>query len=65
MRLRLPLGTMTQFIKENWWFILILGGMITAWVFLRTPATDLASTAAFDQQIQSGTPVVVEFFSNT
>ncbi|MBN1177940.1 MAG: hypothetical protein JXD18_01930 [Anaerolineae bacterium] len=56
---------MTQFIKENWWFILILGGMITAWVFLRTPATDLASTAAFDQQIQSGTPVVVEFFSNT
>ena len=53
------------FLKENWWFILIVGSMIGGWLFLRTPGSDIGSTAAFDQQIQSGTPVVVEFFSNT
>jgi hypothetical protein len=53
-----------RFLKENWLFLLVVGGMIAAWLFLRTPATGLASTEAFDRQVSSGAPVVVEFFSN-
>ena len=43
----------------------MLGGLVGGWLFLRTPATEVDSTAAFDRQIRSGTPVVLEFFSNT
>jgi hypothetical protein len=56
---------LNQFLKENWWFLLMIGGLVGGWLFLRTPSSDLESTAAFDRQIQSGTPVVLEFFSNT
>ncbi len=54
-----------RFLRENWLFLLILGGMITAWLALRTQGTSLPSTEAFDRQIASGEPVVVEFYSNT
>jgi hypothetical protein len=54
-----------RFLRENWLFLLILGGMITAWLLLRTQGTALPSTEAFDRQIESGRPVVVEFYSNT
>jgi hypothetical protein len=40
---------------------LLLAG---AWLFLRTPA-DPVSLDGFRQEIRSGRPVVVEFFSNT
>ncbi|HEY75652.1 MAG TPA: hypothetical protein G4O00_05655 [Thermoflexia bacterium] len=54
-----------QFIRDNWLFLVFVGGLLAAWFFLRTSPTDLASTEEFDQKIRSGRPVVVEFFSNT
>jgi hypothetical protein len=36
-----------------------------AWLFLRTPATPLASVASLDELLGRGEPVVLEFFTNT
>jgi hypothetical protein len=38
-----------------------LGG----WLFLRTPATPLASVSSLDDLLGRGEPVVLEFFANT
>ncbi len=54
-----------RLVRDNWLSLLFVGGLLVAWFFLRTPATDLASIDEFDQKIHSGHPVVVEFFSNT
>ncbi len=45
---------------------LIVGAILLgAWLFLRTPATPLASVAALDSLLGQGEPVVLEFFGNT
>ncbi|MBN1955893.1 MAG: hypothetical protein JW900_12710 [Anaerolineae bacterium] len=54
-----------QFLRDNWLFLLIVGGMVLVWLLLRTPGSQLESTASFDQQVGAGQPVVVEFYSNT
>jgi len=56
---------MQRFWKENWLVILIVAAMVGGYLFLRTPGDEMASTAAFDAQVTSGTPTLVEFYSNT
>jgi len=51
-------------LRQNWALLLVLGLLAGAWFFLRTPA-DPVSLESFRQEIRSGQPVVVEFFSNT
>jgi len=51
-------------LRQNWALLLVLGLLAGAWLFLRTPA-DPVSLDGFHQEIRSGQPVVVEFFSNT
>jgi len=51
-------------LRQNWALLLVLGLLVGAWLFLRTPA-DQVSLDGFRQEIRSGQPVVVEFFSNT
>jgi hypothetical protein len=51
-------------LRQNWTLILVVGLLVGAWLFLRTPA-DPVSLDGFRQEIRSGRPVVVEFFSNT
>ncbi len=53
-----------QFLRENWVLLVVIGGLVVAWLVLRTPGDDI-SLAAFDQQVTAGQPVVVELFSNT
>ena len=55
----------SRFVRDNWLFLLFVGGLLGAWFFLRTPASEISSVDEFDQKIHSGRPVVVEFFSNT
>jgi hypothetical protein len=54
-----------SFFRENALFIVVLVGLIGAFVFLRTKGTDLDSLDELDDLLASGQPVVVEFFSNT
>jgi hypothetical protein len=56
---------MKRFWRENWLVIIVIAVMVGGYLFLRTPGDDLASTAEFDAQVISGTPTLVEFYSNT
>jgi hypothetical protein len=56
---------MKRFLRENWMIILVLVLILGGYVFLRTPGDDLASTAAFEAISTDGTPLLVEFYSNT
>lgn len=59
------MSILLQFLRENWLLFVVLGGLAAMWIFLRTPADDVDSLAAFDAQVSAGQPVVVELFSNT
>jgi hypothetical protein len=63
--MRVSLQTLARLVEENWFFLLLVLAIAAAWLFLRQQGTPLSSLEAFDQRIQSGQPVVVEFFSNT
>ena len=63
--MRVSLQTLARLVEENWFFLLLVLVIAAAWLFLRQQGTPLSSLEAFDQRIQSGQPVVVEFFSNT
>lgn len=56
---------MKRFWRENWSVIVIIAVMVSGYLFLRTPGDELPSTAAFDAQVSSGTPTLIEFYSNT
>jgi len=56
---------MKRFWRENWLVVAVIALMVGGYLFLRTPGDELPSTAAFDAQVSSGTPTLVEFYSNT
>ena len=56
---------MKRFWRENWLVIVVTTLIVGAFLFLRTPGDELASAAEFDLQVASGTPTLVEFYSNT
>lgn len=56
--------TIKTFLSENWITLLVLLGILFAFVFLRTSPTELADAAAYDQLVSSGQPTIVEFYSN-
>ncbi len=53
------------FVRENALIIIVLFGVVGAFVFLRTKDTELESVDALDDLLVNGQPVVVEFYSNT
>ena len=54
-----------RFFRENWLFLLVIGGIVVAFMVLRTPASDVESIAEVDAQIGGGQPTLIEFYSNT
>jgi hypothetical protein len=50
--------------RENWLFLLVLGGIVAGFLLLRTPETVVASVAEVDAILQDGQPTLVEFYSN-
>ena len=60
------LGTrVVRMLRENWLFLLVVGGLVGAFLFLRTTASDVSSLAEVDAILQNGQPTLVEFYSNT
>ena len=51
--------------RENWSTILLITGLIAAYLVLRTPQSDIASVEEFQQRLAQGRPTLVEFYSNT
>ena len=56
---------MSQFLKENALVIVVIVAMVGGYLFLRTPGDKMASIAEFDALVTSGTPTLIEFYSNT
>ena len=54
-----------RILRENWLFLLIVGGILVAFMALRTPASAVDSAAEVDAMLQDGQPTFVEFYSNT
>jgi hypothetical protein len=54
-----------RFIRENWLFVLIVGGIVVGFMALRTPASAVGSVAEVDALLKDGQPTLVEFYSNT
>ena len=54
-----------RILRENWLFLLIIGGLVGVFFFLRTPASAVSSVAEVDAILQDGQPTFVEFYSNT
>jgi hypothetical protein len=56
---------LTRYLRENWLFLLLVGGIVGAFMFLRTTSSDVGSVAELDAMLQDGQPALVEFYSNT
>jgi hypothetical protein len=55
----------TAFVRENALFLVVLLGLVGAFILFRTKGTELESVDELDVMLANGQPVVVEFFSNT
>jgi hypothetical protein len=54
-----------RILRENWLFLLLIGGVLVAFLVLRTPGSAVASVDEVDALLQGGQPTLVEFYSNT
>jgi hypothetical protein len=54
-----------QLLRENWLLVLIVAGILGAFLALRTPPSAVGSVSEVDALLQSGQPTLVEFYSNT
>ena len=53
-----------QLVRDNWLLLIFLLAVVLAFVFLRSPATKVASAHELDALLADGTPKVVEFYSD-
>ena len=54
-----------KFLRAHRGPLIVAAIALGGWLFLRTPATPLASVSSLDQLLGRGEPVVLEFFGNT
>jgi len=54
-----------KFLKDNWLFLLVVGGIVVGFMALRTPASAVGSVEEVEAILQDGQPTFVEFYSNT
>jgi hypothetical protein len=54
-----------RFLRENWLFLLVVGGVVIAFLALRTPSSAVASVDEVDAALLDGQPTLIEFYSNT
>ena len=54
-----------EFLRANRSLLIFVAVALGGWLFLRTPATPLASVSSLDELLERGQPVVLEFFTNT
>ena len=53
-----------RFVWDNWLLLIFLLALVVAFVFLRSPATKVASAQELDALLSDGTPKIVEFYSD-
>jgi hypothetical protein len=55
----------SRFLRENALFLLLLGFLAIAYLWLRQGPSSLATADEFDALLGTGRPVLVEFYSDT
>ena len=53
-----------RFLQQNWLALALIAALVAAFLFLRSPATRVASAQVLDALLADGTPKVVEFYSD-
>lgn len=56
---------MFDFVMDNLFGTVFVGALIAGWFLLRSRATTFASASSLDDFLNSGQPLVMDFFSNT
>jgi hypothetical protein len=51
-------------LRQNALLLIVLVGLVGAFLFLRTRGTPVESVDEFDALLASGQPVIIEFYSN-
>ncbi|MCP3982123.1 MAG: hypothetical protein GY716_22685 [bacterium] len=54
-----------EFLKANRGLLIVAALLLGGWLFLRTPATPLASASSLDEILSRDEPIVLQFFTNT
>jgi hypothetical protein len=54
-----------RFLRENWFILLIVGGLVGGFLAFRTQASAVGTMTEVDAILQDGQPTFVEFYSNT
>ncbi len=55
----------TRFLRENWLFLLVIGGLVAGFLVFRTQASAVGTVSEVDAVLQDGEPTLVEFYTNT
>jgi hypothetical protein len=58
-------GRLGRILRENWLFLLVVSLVVGVFLVLRTPSSDIASSAELEGVLADGQPTLVEFYSNT
>ena len=53
-----------QVLRDNWLLLTVILALASAFFFLRSPETKLASLEALDAELADGSPQVIEFYSD-
>jgi hypothetical protein len=53
-----------QILRDNWLLLAVIAAFAGAFVFLRSPATPVATLEALDAELADGQPKIVEFYSD-
>jgi hypothetical protein len=54
-----------RILRQEWVTLLLLAGVATAWLMLRTHSSGASSVEEFQAKVRGGSPVVAEFYSNS
>jgi hypothetical protein len=61
-----PFGEwLVRLLRENWLFLLLVGGIVVLFMVFRTPASAVRSVEDMDAVLNDGQPTLVEFYTNT
>jgi hypothetical protein len=54
-----------RFLRENWLFLLVVGGLVAGFLAFRTQASAIGTVTEMDAVLKDGKPTLVEFYTNT
>ena len=62
--MRVIVDAVVRILRQEWLTLLLLAGVATVWLVLRTHSSGASSVEEFQAKVNSGLPVVAEFYSN-